>query len=189
VGPEGRTYVPASPRVAHESSRERRTREASVSLTVPVGSDHQLARLLQIGVVLEEVVEARAAKHATLSEADLDEEVRAMLAGASEESAEHRARLEELIDELDAETVPFEEIETLVEAQYEVERDFDGVLYDQLCNEETAYKFYDDLIEAIEASDVDFGVDRDRVLATLKEIREEEAEGAEEVTKLMEANR
>jgi rubrerythrin len=160
-----------------------------VSLTVPVGSDHQLARLLQIGVVLEEVVEARAAKHAELSEADLDADVREMLTDASAESADHRARLEELIDELDAETVPFEEIETLVEAQYEVDRDFDGVLYDQLCNEETAYKFYDDLIEAVEASDVDFGVDRERVLETLRAIREEEADGVEEVTKLMEANR
>jgi len=160
-----------------------------VSLTVPVGSDHQLARLLQIGVVLEEVVEARAAKHAELSEADLDADVREMLAEASAESADHRARLEDLIDELDAETVPFEEIETLVEAQYEVERDFDGVLYDQLCNEETAYKFYDDLIEAVEASDVDFAVDRERVLETLRAIREEEADGVEEVTKLMEANR
>ena len=160
-----------------------------MSLTVPVGSDHQLARLLQIGVVLEEVVEARAAKHAELSEADLDADVREMLTDASAESADHRARLEELIDELDAETVPFEEIETLVEAQYEVDRDFDGVLYDQLCNEETAYKFYDDLIEAVEASDVDFGVDRERVLETLRAIREEEADGVEEVTKLMEANR
>jgi len=160
-----------------------------VSLTVPVGSDHQLARLLQIGVVLEEVVEARAAKHAELSEADLDADVRALLTEASTESADHRARLEDLIDELDAETVPFEEIERLVEAQYEVERDFDGVLYDQLCNEETAYKFYDDLIEAIEASDVAFAVDRDRVVETLAAIREEEADGVEEVTKLMEANR
>ena len=159
-----------------------------MSLTVPVGSDHQLARLLQIGIVLEEVVEARAARHARETE-DLDEEVRAMLEEAAQESAEHRHRLERLVDELDAETVPFEEIETLVEAQYEADEDFDGVLYDQLCNEETAYKFYDDLVEAIEASDVAFGVDRDRLLDTLVTIREEEAEGAEEVTQLMETRR
>jgi uncharacterized protein YerC len=85
--------------------------------------------------------------------------------------------------------VPFEEIEALVEAQYEADEDFDGVLYDQLCNEETAYKFYDDLVEAVEASDVAFGVDRGRLLDTLVTIREEEAEGAEEVTKLMETRR
>jgi rubrerythrin len=160
-----------------------------VSLTVPVGSDQQLARLLQIGIVLEEVVEARATKHAAASTADLNDEVRAMLEDAAEESADHRGRLEALIDELDAETVPFEEIETLVEAQYEADEDFDGVLYDQLCNEETAYKFYDDLIDAIEASDVQFGVDRERLLETLAAIREEEAEGVEEVTQLMEERR
>ena len=112
-----------------------------------------------------------------------------MLAGAAEESAEHRRRLEELVDELDAETIPFEEIETLVEAQYEADDDFDGVLYDQLCNEETAYKFYDDLIDAVESSDVRFGVDRERLLDALASIREEEAEGVEEVTELMETGR
>jgi len=160
-----------------------------VSLTVPVGSDHQLARLLQIGVVLEEVVEARASKHASDAAAGLPDDVRAMLEDAAEESADHRDRLEDLIDELDADTVPFEEIETLVEAQYEADEDFDGVLYDQLCNEETAYKFYDDLIDAVEASDVRFGIDRERLLATLAAIREEEADGVEEVTELMEERR
>ncbi|WP_123537429.1 ferritin-like domain-containing protein [Halosimplex salinum] len=160
-----------------------------MSLTVPVGSDHQLARLLQIGIVLEEVVEARAAKHAHDSATDLSDEVRAMLEDAVEESADHRDRLEDLVDELDAETVPFEEIEALVEAQYESADDFDGVLYDQLCNEETAYKFYDDLIEAVEASNVQFGIDRDRLVETLAAIREEEADGVEEVTQLMEDRR
>ena len=155
-----------------------------MSLQSPVGSDHQLARLLQIGVVLEEVVEARAAKH---TESDLDdEELTALLEDASEESADHRKRLDALVDELDAETIPFDEIQTLVESQYESDRDFDGVLYDQLCNEETAYKFYDDLIEAIETSDAEFSIDRDRLLGVLREIREEEEAGAEEVTRLME---
>ena len=158
----------------------------AVSLTYPVGSDHQLARLLQIGIVLEEVVEARAAKHAAESDG-LTDDVRDLLDDAVVESADHRRRLEDLVEHLDAETVPFEEIEMLVEEQYESDGDFDGVLYDQLCNEETAYKFYDDLIDAVEQSDVGFGVDRDRLLTTLREIREEEAEGVEEVTKLMEA--
>ncbi len=90
-----------------------------------------------------------------------------------------------LITELHAETVPFEEIEPLVAERYERDEDFDGVLYDQLCNEETAYKFYDDVIEAIETSDVTFGIDRDRLVATLRSIREEEAEGVERVTELM----
>ena len=152
-----------------------------------VTSDHQLARLLQIGIVLEEVVEARAQHHA----GELDErdpEIERLLDDAAEESAEHRARLEAVIDELDVESVPFEEIEALVEAQYGQTKpeDFDGVLYDQLCNEETAYKFYDDLVGAIRASDVRFGIDRERLIDTLVEIREEEAEGVEAVTRIME---
>jgi rubrerythrin len=155
-----------------------------MSVQSPVGSDHQLARLLQIGVVLEEVVEARAAKH---TESDLDdEELTALLEDAAEESAEHRKRLDALVDELNAETIPFDEIQMLVESQYESDRDFDGVLYDQLCNEETAYKFYDDLIDAIETSDAEFSIDRDRLLGVLREIREDEESGAEEVTRLME---
>ncbi|MFC6871809.1 ferritin-like domain-containing protein [Halobellus marinus] len=154
-----------------------------------VDSDHQLARLLQIGIVLEEVVEARSYHHyQSLEEPALDSEIEALLEGAAEESAEHRERLEALIADLDAESIPFEEIEALVEAQYGGTEpdDFDDILYDQLCNEETAYKFYDDLIGALRASDVTFGIDRDHLIDVLVEIREEEAEGVEEVTKVME---
>jgi rubrerythrin len=155
-----------------------------------VGSDHQLARLLQIGVVLEEVVEARASHHYRSLDvaATLDPAVESLLSDAAAESARHRERLEALIDELDAESVPFEEIEALVEAQYgrTSPDDFDGVLYDQLCNEETAYKFYDDLISAIEDSEVRFSIERDRLLGVLRAIRDEEAEGVQEVTSVME---
>ena len=158
-----------------------------VSLTQPIGSDHQLARLLQIGIVLEEVVEARAGKHAAETTDASDADLAELLEEASAESAQHRRRLEHLLADLDADTVPFEEIQTLVEAQYEADEDFDGVLYDQLCNEETAYKFYDDLIDSLEASETAFSIDRDRLLDTLRLIREEEAEGVEAVTELMEA--
>ena len=154
-----------------------------------VSTDRQLARLLQIGVVLEEVVEVRAARHyETLSPDERDDDIEALLAEAREESADHRERLEALIDRLDAEAVPLAEVEALVEAQYAQTgpEDFDGVLYDQLHGEETAYKFYDDLVDAIEASDATFGLDRKRLLTTLKRIREEEAEGVEEVTAVME---
>jgi len=161
-----------------------------MSVSHRVGSDHQLARLLQIGIVLEEVVEARAHHHYQSLDAEtaLDPAIEALLADAAEESATHRKRLEELIADLDAESIPFEDIETLVEAQYAQTKpdDFDGVLYDQLCNEETAYKFYDDLVSAIEASDARFSVDRDRLLAVLRSIRDDEADGVEEVTKIME---
>ncbi|MFC7155248.1 ferritin-like domain-containing protein [Halomarina halobia] len=160
-----------------------------MSVTRQVTSDHQLARLIQIGMVLEEVVEARSAKHAqTMDDDELDPEVHALLEHAAEESAEHRERLEALVDELDAEPVPFDQIEALVEAQYGQTKpeDFDGVLYDQLCNEETAYKFYDDVIAAVEASETTFSIDTERLVAVLAEIREEEAEGVEAVTRLME---
>jgi rubrerythrin len=161
-----------------------------MSLGQRVADDHQLARLLQIGVVLEEVVEARAAQHyrslTDAERAEMDDEIAALLDHAAEESAEHRQRLEALIDELDAESVPFEEIERLVATKYDDPEDFDGILYDQLYGEETAYKFYDDLIAALEESDADFAVDRDRVLETLGEIRAEEEEGVQEVANLME---
>ena len=152
-----------------------------------VTSDHQLARLLQIGIVLEEVVEARAQHHTETLE-EPDDEIEALLVEAAEESALHRERLEAIVDELDVDTIPYEEINTLVEAKYAQTKpeDFDGLLYDQLCNEETAYKFYDDLIGAIRASDVPFSIDRDRLLETLVAIREEEADGVEAVTKIME---
>jgi rubrerythrin len=140
-------------------------------------------------MVLEEVVEARAYEHyEALDDAELDEAIVELLEEAADESAEHRKRLEALVNDLDADPVAYEEIEELVAARYESDTDFDGVLYDQLCNEETAYKFYDDLIAAIEGSDVRFSIDRGPLLDTLRGIREEEKEGAEEVTELMEAN-
>jgi hypothetical protein len=158
--------------------------DVAVSVGQSLSSDHQLARMLQIGIVLEEVVEARASKHAETTVTD--SAVAEYMAEASAESADHRALLEGLIDDLDAEAVPFEEIEALVEATYEADDEFDDILYDQLCNEETAYKFYDDLIEAIRASDAQFSVNRERLLRVLGEIRDEEAEGVEAVTRLME---
>ncbi len=161
-----------------------------MSLGQRVSNDQQLTRLLQIGVVLEEVVESRAAHHLESLPADqrntIDGEVQELLEEAATESAVHRDRLEALIAELDAETVSYEDINALVDARYGPPEDTDGVLYDQLCNEETAYKFYDDLIEAIEASDAEFGIDRDRLLETLTDIREEEREGVEDVTDIME---
>jgi DNA-binding transcriptional regulator YhcF (GntR family) len=179
-----------------------------VSLGQTVASDRQLARLLQIGVVLEEMVEASAHHHVRKRDAALDEPVAALLEEAATESARHRERLEALITELDADSVAYEEIQTLVEAQYAADDEFDDVLYDQLCNEETAYKFYDDLLGALgvtedetgntpvvtddetdDSPSVDetaFSVDRDRLVATLREIRAEEADGVETVTDMME---
>lgn len=163
-------------------------RVVTVSASQRVTTDDQLARLLQIGIVLEEVVEARAHHHYRSLDAELDAEVETLLEDAAAESADHRERLEALIENLGGDSVPFDEIETLVDARYGRTKpeDFDGVLYDQLCNEETAYKFYDDLIEAIEASDATFSVDREQLLSVLRELREAEHDGVETVTTIME---
>ena len=158
-----------------------------MSLQQRVDSDQQLARLLQIGIVLEEVAEARANNHRE-SLPEPDAELESLLADATEQSAAHRDRLEGLIAELAADSIPFDEINALVEASYGQTKpeDFDGVLYDQLCNEETGYKFYDDMIEAIEASDATFSVDRDRLLSVLRELRDAERDAVETVTTIME---
>jgi len=101
-----------------------------------VASEDQLVRLLQVGVVLEEVFEARADHHyRNLSEVDreaVDKEVDDLLTEATEESADHRRQLEALINEFDAETVAFEQIQTLVAEQYGETKpdDFDDLLYD-----------------------------------------------------------
>lgn len=166
-----------------------------MNVETAVSSDQQLVRLLQMGVVLEEVVEARASKHyeslAAGEDADPDPAIHELLAHASEESAEHRERLEDLIDRLDADTVPFDRIAGLVEERYSQAPpgSFDDVLYDQLHGEESAYKFYDDLIAAIENSDANFDLDRGVLLSTLAEIRDDEAEGVREVTELMSGER
>ena len=160
-----------------------------VSLAARVESDAQLARLLQIGVVLEEVVEVRAHRHyKSLPAAERADAVEDLLDEAVEESADHRRQLESLIEALDAAEVPVGQIESLVGEQYASSQpeDFDGVLYDQLHGEETAYKFYDDLITAIEDSEAQFSVDRANLLETLRDIRAAEAEGVEAVAHLME---
>ena len=157
-----------------------------MSLGRQVHSDHQLARLLQIGMVLEEVVEARAQRHAEALD-ETDAETRELLTDAAEESADHRGLLADLLEDLDVGSVPYEEVEALVAEHYAADPDaVDGLLYDQLCNEETAYKFYDDLIDALEASESEFAVERERVLETLRSIRADEEDGVEAVTRLME---
>ena len=156
-----------------------------------VASDQQLARVLQIGVVLEELVEARAYEHyrSLVDDAEeVDEEVEELLLEAREESGEHRERLEDLIADLEAESVPYGEIETLVRERYGKSKpeSVDAVLHDQLTSEETAYNYYDGVVAAIEAGDAEFGIDRDRLLSELRDIQAEEAEGAEEVSEVIE---
>ncbi|MFB6104279.1 MAG: ferritin-like domain-containing protein [Halobacteriaceae archaeon] len=157
-----------------------------MSVAARVDSDIQLARLLQIAVVLEEVVEARAARHYQQLPADeRDPAIESLLEDARVESANHRDRLEGLVAALDADSIPYEDVSELVAEQYVPPGDTDGVLYDQLHGEETAYKFYADLITAIEEGDSQFSVDREDLLETLRELRDDEAAGVEEVAQLM----
>ena len=135
--------------------------------------------------MLEEVIEARGTKHLESNE-DLAEPLRELLEAAVDRAAAHRRRLETLIADLDAESVAYEDIEPLVEAQYQADQNFDDILYDQLCNAETAYKFFEDVRTALEASDDDFGVERDRLRTVLTDLRDAEARGVEAVTDLME---
>lgn len=158
-----------------------------------ISSNLQLVRFLQIGVVLEEVVEVRAIQHyqslSPAEQAELDPAIQELLTEARQESAEHRKRLEKFIERLDAETVPTDHVEQLVYDRYGQTKpeDFDDILYDQLHAEESAFKFYDDLITAIQQSGVTFEIDQEELLTTLADIRQEEAEGVEEVIALMEA--
>lgn len=156
-----------------------------------ITSETQLVRLLQIGMVLEEVFEARAEQHldafaATATDGG-DDDVRRLLEDAVDEAADHRGRLEELIEALDADTVAYERVEALVAEGYGATKPdtFDDVLFDQLHSEESAYKYYDDLIGNVEDANAEFDVPRARLLATLREIREEEAESVELITDLM----
>ena len=160
-----------------------------------ITSETQLVRLLQIGMVLEEVFEARAEQHLEAfgdetpksNGGDGSDEIRRLLEDAVDEAADHRGRLEELIEALDADTVDYDRIESLVADGYGATKpdSFDDVLFDQLHSEESAYKYYDDLIGNVEDADADFGVSRGALLATLRDIREEEATSVERITDLM----
>lgn len=145
---------------------------------------HQVVRLLQIGIVLEEIAEARATKHAKNADS-IDSEMTMVLEDAAANSARHRSTLKNLVEQLDANTVPFDRIEQLVEEQFEPDQEFDGVLYDQLCSEETAYKLYDDLIGILERSEWSADPETDRLVSELKSLRAQEGEGAREVTQFM----
>ncbi len=155
-----------------------------------ISSERQLVRLLQIGVVLEEIVEARSYQHykSISGENDkVDDELEELLKEAQSESAQHRENLEDLIDELNASTVSPSEIEKMVENKYSNTKpeNFEELLYDQLDGERSAYNFYSDLIEAIKESDIEFSIKKARLINILEKIKKEEAEGVREVKHLL----
>lgn len=158
----------------------------AVDSRVAVPSEEDLARLLQIGVVIEEYAEEKSAR--LLTEEIGDDEVRGMLDEALEESDEHRNRLLGLLRGV-GEDVDEDRVENLVRDTVEAKvgelNDSDEALRHQLESERLAYSYYDSLIEACRASDsIDDAVLGD-VLETLEEIREEELEDAEKIETIL----
>lgn len=154
----------------------------AVDSRVAVPSEDDLARLLQIGVVIEEYAEEKSAR--LLSEAVDDEGVREMLGESLEESDEHRRRILDVVRRMGAE-VDEEHVESLVkdavEANVDEPANPDEALRQQLGSERLAYSYYDSLIEACRASEsIDDGVLAE-VLDTLEDICEDEREDAEKI--------
>lgn len=152
-------------------------------------NESELVRLLQTGYVLEGIVEGRSDYHQRLPVIDSTRmaTVWELLEEAHVESREHRNRLQELIDSFDASCIGPEEIELLVETQYDRKtvESVDDVLHDQLLGELSAYKFYDEVLAAIAESDTSFGVNHDELITVLEEIRTEELEGVNETLSVM----
>jgi len=147
----------------------------AVDSRVAVPSVEDLARLLQIGVVIEEYAEEKSAR--LLSDAVDDDDVREMLDESLHESDEHRRELLELVRGVGAD-VDEEHVESLVrdavEANVETPADPDDALRQQLGSERLAYSYYDSLIEACRASDDIDDETLTEVIENLEEIREDE---------------
>jgi hypothetical protein len=155
-----------------------------MSLQTSKASNRQIVRVLQICLVLEEVVEARATRQATRT-GDADSELRTHLRETAAEAARHRKQVAKLVERTDANTVPFEDVERLVADQFEADSAFEDVLYDQLCYAETTYKLYDDLVMTIEGPGTDFGNAGDEIVRVLGDIRTEKALSIRRLLELM----
>lgn len=147
-----------------------------------------VARLLQIGVVIEEYAEEKSAR---LLSDEVDEEIRETLMDSLEESLEHRDQLVDLValvgEDIDADTVE-SRVRDAVEAAVDEPEDEHEALQRQLESELMAYEFYDSVLDAIDGSDLDC-MDSgtvDEVTSTLDEIREDELEDARELERRLE---
>ncbi|MDZ7687325.1 MAG: ferritin-like domain-containing protein [Halobacteriales archaeon] len=156
---------------------------------VAVPSEDDLARLLQIGVVIEEYAEEKSAR--LLSDAVDDGSVREMLGESLEESDEHRRRILKVVRRMGAD-IDEEHVESLVrdavEANIDTPRNSDEALRQQLDSELLAYSYYDSLIEACLASENIDDETLAEVVETLEEIREDELEDAEKIENVLNEN-
>lgn len=145
-----------------------------------------LVRLLQVGVVIEEYAEEKSAY--MLSAAVDDEFAEDVLMDSRDESREHRETLLELISEIDGSGFEADAVEAVVREAVEASVPRPGdrreALETQLRSERLAYDYYDRLIEALRASDLEREV-VGRVVETLEEIREDELEDARELEEIL----
>jgi rubrerythrin len=154
----------------------------AVESRVAVPSEDDLARLLQIGVVIEEYAEEKSAR--LLSDEVDDDGVRETLDEALDESDEHRRRLLSLVREIggdvDEERVE-ERVRDAVESNVPSPDGPDEALRHQLESERLAGSYYDSLIEACRASTRIDDETLEEVVRTLEEIRDDEHEDAEKI--------
>lgn len=149
-------------------------------------TDGELARLLEIGYVLETIVEARSDRHTTVQSIE-DTAVRSVLAEARSESRRHRERLEQLLAAIGRDPSVSGNVAALVESRYDRSTIdcVDDVLQDQLASELSAYQFYDTVLAHLRRHETSLTVDIDEVVTELEEIREDERDGAVELAQLI----
>ncbi|MDQ2052521.1 hypothetical protein RBH26_18830 [Natronolimnohabitans sp. A-GB9] len=145
-------------------------------------TDDDIIRLLQIGYVLEGIVEARSDRHTTNEVFDRTI-TRRLLADARDESRQHRRQIGALLESLGAECSSSQQIEKRIKSHYcpaEIDDRCD-ILQDQFYSELSAYRFYDAVLNEIQANATALSIDIDNVVTVLEEIRAEELEGVFEV--------
>ncbi|XGI84637.1 hypothetical protein ACEU6E_05160 [Halorutilales archaeon Cl-col2-1] len=167
-----------------------------------ISDEDILVRLLQMGVVIEEYAEEKSAFISGRS--TQNDYIQEILLDALDESQTHRDTLIDLIDEVrtDETRMDARHVEELVRER--VERSIDAetdeqALREQLRSERLAYSFYDTLIDACENTktsegETETGVEGDlemnddkvqKVVSTLKEIREDEKEDARKIENIL----
>lgn len=154
--------------------------------------DEHIVRLLQVGYVLEAIVEGRSGQHRnSLPTGPSGTHLaQSLLAEVNEESRRHREQLTSILESLNAEPPCAETVSGLVKTNYEFTHATTGaILYDQLCSELSAFRYYDGVHEWLidERARLDLPVPPAVVLATVEDIRQEEREGFHDVLDAIES--
>lgn len=151
-----------------------------------------LIRFLQIGMVLEEIIEARSYQHQNIIsnvDGELASPIDELLEEAHNESVEHRTRLEQFIRDLDSDHSQPEEVRTLVNERYsrsEPENAKD-ILFDQLHGERSAHRYYSMVLNILEENEIeeDIDIDFEELISTIEQIKNEEAQGVRETIHIL----